>query len=57
MKLAVCVLGLKAQSYTAVVHKGQTVYEVVVLGILQERVYFAFPLLGEYLLEWLENVL
>lgn len=49
--------GLKAQSYTAVVHKGQTVDEVVVQGILQERVYFALPLPGDDLLEWLENVL
>ena len=48
---------MKAQSYTAVVHKGQTVGEVVVQGILQERVYFVLPLPGDDLLEWLENVL
>ena len=48
---------MKAQSYTAVVHKGQTVGEVVVQGILQERVYFVLPLPGDDLLEWLDNVL
>ena len=49
--------GLKVQSYTAVVHKGQKVDGVVVQGILQEKVYFALPLQGDDLLELLENVL
>ena len=53
----VCVPGLKAQSYTAVVHKEQKVDEVVVQGILQEKVYFALPLQWDDLLELLENVL